>query len=121
MSRLSTVPVVMPNLRKRKRRGRYAVALFRSYLTGWKPTRLHSVPQFVTSVEWLARNLRATDAATIAQAYNASHFGDDYRGAWAVVVSACFPIIPELMQPAEPCSCRDHALVAIGGEAVARG
>jgi len=117
MSNLSSLPGYQPKLAGRRRKGRYGVLLLQAPV-GWRPSSPTSLPPSIVAATYLAKGVRAAEAAIISQAFNLSHLQrDDFTGQWACVVSARFAIAIET-QP-EPCSCRDHAL-AIGGKAVAK-
>jgi hypothetical protein len=81
----------MPRLSKR-RRGRYAVLLLETS-GSWRPASPQSMPPKIGGAVFLARGLKATEAATVAQAWNLEHLGDRYTYQWAVVVSSMFPVV----------------------------
>lgn len=85
---MSTV-TLQPNLRKR-RWGRYAVMLITAP-PGWKPNSPRAMPPSIERAEFLARRLRASDAASVAQAHNLAFLRGVATG-WAVVVSSMFGV-----------------------------
>jgi hypothetical protein len=83
----------MPRLSKR-RRGRYAVLLLETS-GDWRPGSVRSMPPKIGGAVYLARGLKATEAAMVAQAWNLEHLGDRYTYQWAVVVSSMFPVVEQ--------------------------